>query len=256
MSTVELIGDRSICSRRERRYKTSNEKLLRCETAVEGNEMRLGHVVDVSSMGIRLLCDGLFQAGQTIHTQLLTDRSHGIYRGTVRRVEPWVDGQAILGCSLEDTIPESILDELAAEGIVNRRSDDRYTVDRKAAVSWQLNTGEVEVEIKDFSCGGLRVESSRPIPAETALRIRIELSDEELLLDGKSVWQRESTDKHTAGISFTHPDAPARISKLSQQQSDSSPTVEVTPRHRPFSVLRSIAVAAGVAAVCYVLTLT
>lgn len=254
MSTVELISDRSICTRKERRYSASSDRLLHCETAVEEGGLRLGHVVDLSSTGVRLLCEGLFQVGQTIRTQLLTDRSHGIYCGTVRRVEPWVDGQSIVGCSLEDAVPQSILEELAAEGIVNRRSDDRYTVDRKAAVAWQLNTGEVEVQIKDYSSGGLRVESSLPIPADARLRIRIELSDEELVLTGKSVWQQESADRFMAGIAFTHPDAPARVSKLAPQQPSAPPSTERPAADRPFSVLRGFAVAAGVAA-CYVLTL-
>jgi hypothetical protein len=255
MSTVELIRDRAICSRKERRYTASSDRLLRCETTVEEGGLRPGHVVDLSSSGIRLLCDGLFQVGQTIRTQLLTDRSHGIYCGTVRRVEPWVDGQSILGCSLEDAIPQSVLEELAAEGIVNRRSDDRYTVDRTAAVSWQLNTGEVEVKIKDYSSGGLRVESSLPIPTDTRLRIRIELSDEELVLTGKSVWQQESADRYMAGIAFTHLDAPTHISKLAPRQTATLPSAGLPSSDRPISVLRGLAVATGVAAACYVLTL-
>ena len=194
MSTVELIRDRSICNRRERRYKTNNEKLLRCETAVEEGGLRLGYVLDLSSTGIRLICQGQFEVGQTIHTLLHTDRPQGLYKGTVRRVEPWVNGKSVLGCSLCNRIPNSVLEELAADGVVNRRSDDRHGLDWNATVSWQLNPGEVDVRLKDYSYGGMRVESPIALPDDAHLRIRIELVDDELVLEGKSVWQQPSTN--------------------------------------------------------------
>ena len=128
MSNKEPVCSKSICVRKERRFKASEENPLHCETALDEGEVRLGTVVDLSSNGIRLLCDGRFEVGQSMCTELTTDRSHGHYYGVIRRVEPWVDGQSILGCSLNDQIPDSVLQDLSNEGVVNRRTDERISL--------------------------------------------------------------------------------------------------------------------------------
>ena len=253
MSTVELIRDQSICSRRERRYTATSEKRLQCETTAEDGGLSLGHVIDLSATGIRLLCEGQFHVGQKFHTQLHTARPHGIYRGTVRRVEPWVDGRSVLGCSLRDRIPESVLEELATDGVVNRRSDDRYTLQREAAVSWQLQTRELDVQLMDLSYGGLQIESPAPIPQNARLRVRVELDDEELVLDGQSVWQQETADRYMTGIAFTDREAPTIVSRLIQFNKQSTNS-DSTLTNRPAKLLRGLAVATGAVAACYLLT--
>lgn len=253
MSAVKLIRDRSICTRRERRYTTSAEKLLRCEAAVEEGGLRMGHVIDLSSAGIRLLCDGQFRVGEQIHVQLYSDRSHGLYRGTVRRVEPWVDARTVLGCSLENKIPDSVLEELASEGIVNRRSDDRFRLSQQASISWQLSSCDVDVELTDYSYGGLRFESEIEVPLDTSVRLTIELPDEEVVLNGRTLWRTESENGYTAGIAFTEREAPATVEKIVQgadRSKSSGPNAGRSPR-----IVRGLAWATGIAAACYMLAL-
>ena len=195
-----------------------------------------------------MICEGQFEVGQTIHTLLHTDRPQGLYKGTVRRVEPWVDGKSVLGCSLNNRIPDSVLEDLAAEGVVNRRADDRYGLDEMATVSWQLNPGEVDVRLQDYSYGGMRVESPIALPDDAHLRICIELADENVVLEGKSVWQRQSTDGFSAGIAFTNREAAATVAQLGQHP------IERSSLELPIRILRRIAVAAGAAVACYIST--
>lgn len=162
-------------------------------------------MVDLSTSGIRLLCRGDFEIGQTIAFELTTDRSHGIYRGVIRRAEPWVDGQTILGCKLDQPIPDSVLENLSSEGVLDRRNDDRVRLKQKATVRWPLHQGEVDVEVQDYSTGGMKIVSQAPIPDDVRLRVRIDVEDsEQLVIDVKSVWQDDSEEGHVAGVTYTH----------------------------------------------------
>jgi hypothetical protein len=213
MSKVALIRDQSICTRRERRYKVS-ESMLRCEVALEEGGLRRGTVIDLSATGLRMVCDGRFDASQGFSVELTTDRSHGIYRGTIRRVEPWVAGKSVLGCSLTDRIPDSILQTLSSESIVDRRCDDRVSLYLDATVSWQLHQGNIDAELRDLSSGGMRLFAIREIPKDTRIRVQIELYGEELVLEGRPVWQNQSEAGYDIGVAFTDRDAPAMVSRI------------------------------------------
>ena len=168
MTNQELVDDESICNRKERRFKTSEESLLRCETTLAECGLRRGTVIDLSRSGVRLLCDGSFEVGQPIFTELTTDKSHGIYQGVILRVEPWLGGQSVIACSLDDPIPERVLQELANSGAINRRSDDRVELNHNATLTWPLSQTEVDAELRDFSPGGMKIIASAPIPGITA----------------------------------------------------------------------------------------
>ncbi len=208
--------DRSANNRRkEKRFQVESER-LRCRIAADEpgkNDVFDGVTVDISPSGMRLLTQGNFQCGQPIWTELLTNRSHGIYRGNVRRIEPWVGGQVILGCSLRDAIPKVVLQELASEGIINRRSDGRFTISHPAKVSWPLSADELEVELQDYSSGGMKVRSCIPIPANVRLRFRFQSSGQEVIVESKLAWTHEFEGDWVSGVTFTQRDAPAVIAE-------------------------------------------
>ncbi|MEM1067659.1 MAG: PilZ domain-containing protein [Planctomycetota bacterium] len=81
MTDPQPVGKRTVDTRKEPRFKTGQgEKKLHCETTLSACGIRRGTVVDISRTGIRLLCEGNFEVGQPIFTELTTDRSHGIYQ--------------------------------------------------------------------------------------------------------------------------------------------------------------------------------
>jgi hypothetical protein len=174
-----------------------------------------GAVIDISSRGVRLLCEGSFAVGQTFVTELHTDRSHGSFRGVIRRVEPWMGGKLILGCQLLDAVPAEILEGLAQQGAVNRRRDDRVDWNQPAKISWELQPGNVEIEIQDCSPGGLKISSPVTIPDDLRLRICVDVGEEEpLLVDAKSVWQLPQQEGVLAGLAFTRKEVPDAIRRI------------------------------------------
>lgn len=201
--------DRSNWTRKDRRYKTSEAHVSRCQTSAEDvsaedgadifvgsveaftqDSISNGTVVDLSTSGIRLLSQGTLQAAQKIRTELLTYRSHGIYRGVVRRVEPEVGGQSILGCSLDDPMAESVLQDLANEGVVSRRAGGRIRLSHAAKSRWPLNVEETEIQIRDYPKGGIKIESPIDVPDGGSLRIEFEAdSSEPLSVQASLVWE-------------------------------------------------------------------
>ncbi len=248
MSATELVCDRSICNRKERRFKTNDSGRLRCETAVNDGCVRHGTVVDLSNTGIRMLCEGRFEVGQAFCTELTTERSHGIYSGVIRRVEPWVGGQSILGCSLSDAIPDSVLRDLANEDAINRRSDGRVRLSQPAKLSWPLNPTEIDVDLHDYSTGGLKLLSPVAIPEEVRLRIRMEVGQaEELTVEARAVWTREFEHGWVAGVAFTQPEAPSLVADMLGLAEYANAT-RARPRNR---ILQYLSCVVGVAAIGY-----
>lgn len=224
MSDQQPAGKRTVDTRKEPRFKTGQgEKALHCETTLSMCGLRHGTVIDISKSGIRLLCEGNFEVGQPIFTELTTDRSHGIYRGVIRRVEPWNNGQSILGCSLDDEIADEVLEELATDGVVNRRAEDRMKIEEKAKLSWQLNHGEeVEVDVKDYSPGGMRITSTVDIPNNVRLRVRFDPDDEDdqVILEAQAIWLAEEGDDIEAGVQFTDAKSPHKMVEYVRKQAE------------------------------------
>lgn len=209
---------------------------------VNDDEPKQGTVIDISSSGMRFLCDGKFSVGQSFSIELKTDRSHGNFEGVIRRVEPWMGGQSILGCELVDTIPNEVLGELAHEGIVNRRRDERVDWNQPAKITWELHPGDVDIEIKDCSLDGLKITSQTPIPDNVRLRICVDMGDQDqVVVDAKTVWQLEQADQCVAGLAFTKREAPETVKRLLAKD-DATEATEQKTNHRS-SIRRSILVA-------------
>ena len=203
------------CRRKERRFKTTEGQVLRCDCVVDDNEPAGGSVVDISPSGLRILTHGVFKVGQEFSTELQTDRSHGTYHGVIRRVVPWVGGQTILGCQLLKKIPEDVLQTLANEGIVNRRRDKRVDWIQPACMTWELEQREVEIEIKDCSRGGMQVLSPQVIPDDVRVRIHVDTGEEALtVISARAAWQRKVDDGYMAGLAFINRQVPEAITKI------------------------------------------
>ena len=70
-----------------------------------------------------------------------------------------------------------------SDDIINRRGDGRFTISHPAKVSWPLSADELEVELQDYSSGGMKVRSCIPIPANVRLRFRFQSSGQEVIVE-------------------------------------------------------------------------
>jgi hypothetical protein len=155
--------------------------------------------------------------------ELITNESHGVYRARVLRLESWTGGQSILGCSLQDTIPNEVLERLANEGVINRRTDGRFRIAQPATVRWPNCPETLQVELRDYSSGGMKLWSSEPIPDDVRLRLSFERGGKEVALIARSVWTRPSEGGWVSGIAFTTLGTDALVADaMGEQSSDAT----------------------------------
>ena len=191
--------DETMCKRKERRFKTCDERLLLCNVFVDVDDPVPGSVIDISPQGLRLLCSAEFRVGKAFLVELKTDRLHGVFPGVIRRVTPWVGGESVLGCQLLEPIPDEILQTLAKERVVNRRREDRVQWSKKATLRWELESEVVDAEIIDCSPGGLKIFSTKHIKDNTCVRLTLDTDDKKgVIIDAKTVWNTKS--KNTDGV--------------------------------------------------------
>lgn len=237
-----MRSNESLCRRKEKRFKTTDDQSLQCQTAISEDEPIPGAVFDISPSGLRFLCEGNFTVGQTFSTELTADRSYGEFRGVIRRVEPWTGGKSILGCQLIDKIPVDVLEKLAHQEMINRRQDDRVDWNQSAKISWELQQGEFDIQIQDCSPGGLKLLAQQPLPEDLSMRIRVNVGeDEPLVVSAKPIWQQQQEDGILAGLAFTKREVPEAVTRILDRERDQN-----ADRGEEVSIRRSILVAAVV----------
>lgn len=145
-------------------------------------------------------------------------------RRTVLGYIPTIDGNGVY--EVEGTVnPEEFPDQVqgtvrididpARVRRVNRRLYPRFsfTPPLDATAAPEGDKKAVPVKIVNFSAGGLRVESSRPLAAEKnhTFRFRIEIDDEihDLKLPGRIVYDLPLQGGHSYGVKFL-PQSPAK----------------------------------------------
>lgn len=209
-----MNADETLSQLRERRFVTGDDELLQSDTFIEFDDPIEGTVIDISSHGLRLLARGNFVIGQAFVTELKTDRLHGVFPGIIRRITPWVEGKSVLGCQLFEAIPDDVLETLALEDVINRRDDDRVDWCQPAKMSWELQPGEVDVEVQDCSPGGLQISTHSVIPDNVCVRVRIEVGDgEHVTIDARTAWQDEQKDGCSMGLAFLKHEVPEIIGR-------------------------------------------
>ena len=202
-------------NRRQRRFKTDEAQVLACRIELPNEEANAGTVVDLSNNGMRLLSNGQFRVGQQIRVIMETDLPTEEFVGEVRYIEPWVGGQTILGCSLNENIGDDVLHTLADQGFLKRRSDPRIEVTHPAKMFWPLHPDRIDIELRDYSNGGLMIQTDVVIPDDKRLRVCIDCEDDtDSCVETKLQWKRVTDKGCIAGLAFVHGDAPQRVASV------------------------------------------
>jgi hypothetical protein len=216
---IEKMNEKEPLGRRkEPRYKTADERSLNCDCFHEEDEPKRGSVIDMSTHGLRFLCEGNFRSGQVVLIELQSDESLGAFGGIIRAVNPWVGGRTVYGCELVEPLTSDVLNVLAEQGVVNRRTEQRVQWNQPAKMSWELRPGEVDIEIQDCSLGGLMITSPIAIPENVNLRIRLDANqDDEVVMTAKTAWHVEKDDHCIAGLAFNHRQIPKAMKQILSQ---------------------------------------
>jgi hypothetical protein len=138
-----------------------------------------------------------------------------------------------LGCALQPTLPNQVLTDLAINGFLQRRRDPRRPVDVSAQMRCEGAVEAADVQIVDFSSGGLRIRS--PQQAEMGQRLLLQLEDGADAAGSfmaKVAWQLRGEDGYELGCTFVNKDGPQLLRDALPDDDDVADEKAGAPRSR------------------------
>jgi hypothetical protein len=168
-----------------------------------------GELLDLSPGGAKVMLDSPFRFQQAV-TLRLESPDLGLQLSMRARV-CWIrpSGQQWrLGCSFDPLLPPEQVDRLLANGVLERRRDERETIDGAATATWELNPQATPVTVVDLSRGGFCLRA--PLPAEPSSRLRLQAAarDGSLVQASATVqWRLAVPGGFLLGCSLAHPEA-------------------------------------------------
>ena len=109
------------------------------------------------------------------------------------------------GIEFNDGLPHAFIFKLLEAGYLDRRQDPRALIELPAQIRSELSGGKtVDVQIVDFSAGGLRIQSAAPVKLENRLLLQRELGDDPQSdsIQVRPMWQQCREGTHVTGCCF------------------------------------------------------
>ena len=211
---------------RELRYRVVKARTIdvEAETDSGGECAKLeAELIDISQGGLRLRSKAPIAAGDlltiTVSFKGLTGVSNPlIIRGQVCRTTPAREGR-YLGCTIEPTIPQVLLENLAASGILERRCDGRQETSITLPAKWECDQTELSASILNISDGGMCLLISKMKNIGNRLRLTLFDEDAEPAYVVITVcWQIATDDGHVLGCKFEDGTAYLRLKHVADRQ--------------------------------------
>lgn len=179
-------------------------QLLRTVRGAEGEstEQCDARVVDISLNGFKLQCPIALGFQEKIRVEFPGhDDGPILATAEVRWVEPNADEHNwSAGCLLSEPFPREYIDQMAKDGVLDRRSSPRRKTDKQATGRWELSPEDFPLTISDVSAQGVRIHTE--YPCEIGKRIRIRIGDR-TGLTARAVWQQETSEGYLIGCEVT-----------------------------------------------------
>ena len=191
--------------RRSKRHELDSSKQLavkilrdRSEQSDADSKALEAKIVDISVNGFKLNSKTAFEFQEKIRVELPSSDGKSITTtAEVRWIEPNPNGRSwSVGCLIVDAFPQKYIDEMAREGILDRRASARHKINQTATGRWELTPEDQTVKIVDVSANGVAIFIKEE--AEIGKRIRIRLGDQRAIT-ARAVWQQPQGDGFVVG---------------------------------------------------------
>jgi hypothetical protein len=221
---------------REERYRLSDLTAVSVEVETEsgGDSAKFGvELVDISQGGVRLRSESLVPKGTSL---TMTLAPKGFPKSLSARAKVcWTTlapkGSHWLGCSIEPRIPQSLLDHLAANGILERRHDSRQELSITASACWELDPTTFDVKILNVSHGGLCLLIAQDGQPGDRIRLTLPGDNQKPTYVLTTVcWQIGREDGYIVGCSFCQQTGYEKLMRLANAQ---DPQAEPKPSAPP-----------------------
>ena len=173
-------------------------------------------IVNISGRGARLKVNRSFAVNDSLPLTIGVNDPRYSFEVTAKVcwVAPVIGHDWWLGCSLTPAIPTSALNDMARNGLIERRSHPRRPVSLTAIAKWELTSKTSFARILDCSQSGFCLLSQVEAKPGERVQLQFEGTDQPLAVHGKIVWQAQSSEGHVLGCEFLDPADFATVRRL------------------------------------------
>ena len=210
--------------RHESRFETSSRPSIRVHIQrSQPVETLQAELINLSPSGAKISLSTVLRFSEVVRLRIQIPRL-GInvdVNSAVRWVRPAHDNQWIFGCSFAHDIAESVLDQLATAGLIERRRDPRHSVRIPGFARYELVTETIPIEVRNYSDRGFCIASSRLSTVGTTVRVTVNgLGDSSRSLYGEVCWQAEQDGEYLLGCMIKSNAGAEILRHISSQMSD------------------------------------
>ena len=165
-------------------------------------------VIDISRRGAKLEVDGAMPAEGDTKFRLKCDKLNWDIEvpGKIHWKHPNRDGWWV-GCSFSTAVETVALERLATAGVIDRRCENRQTVNRNVDVKLELNEGQARARLVDVSPGGFKLWLPHSVnTGERVILAHFAGADDGFQSVGRTCWVKSTGDGFFAGCSFVQRD--------------------------------------------------
>ncbi len=216
--------------RRDPRYELRKNAALAVTVRYEEDGLALvvpGEASDLSLRGAKLKVPRRLQRDQPVEIEIF-QRAINVKVATTAKacwVRPHDADNWLVGFAFEVPFTLQDMTQLAKQGLIERRRDQRKSVEIAAFARWELSERCVPVQILDVSPGGFALRV--PEPVHQGARILLTVSDDvsaEKPVMARTLWATEQDGEHLAGCGFVskagYPDLRQKIHSLHGRTDD------------------------------------
>jgi hypothetical protein len=163
----------SFQARKSTRYELAQPEELSSIVTTTNNPTPVSvRINNISTGGLQLIAPGRLRKGDRLNLSL---QSHG-FAAQPTAIVRWaiIDGEGwIAGCQFEEPLQSENLDQLARDGILDRRQDQRIPISLDAQIAIEGTQGTLDCTIADYSNGGLNIEMSADVVPGQKVRVSV-----------------------------------------------------------------------------------
>lgn len=184
-------------------------------------------LIDISRGGAKIKLAEPLEAQDLLSLRLETTEPKRVIEisGQVCWVTPSSRDEYALGCHFTPELPAVVLEEFAADGFIDRRSEPRRDILLVTTAMWQLgNIRSAPGVMIDFSRGGFCLRSQVEGQVGDRVLVRIEsASSESHEIPATIRWQSASPDGYILGCEFQNPREFQIVNEMAGERNKRSP---------------------------------
>lgn len=187
-------------------------------------ESASARLIGIATSELKFVTDLPFRFSEEIGVGFpSTDDANSVFPATVNMIQKQGRNKWHVTCSFHDSIRRPVVQQLANQGVIDRRQQSRNPSDVSASIRWECCRDEIEAEVRNISQDGCRLAITDANPDALRLLISIQHQDRENLeIKAVKKWLTRSKSLIEIGCEFDRPLSRDWVARISQAINDAN----------------------------------